>query len=246
MPLSDLSRPSRILFQSAASPYSSAASQRPSAESSNPPEGSQRPSAGSPYLSAASPHPSADLPNLSEGSQRPSTASPCPSAGSTRPSAASPCPPPGVAIIRPVATRLRRILHPCGMAVSAPDVHGGRIGGRGNSARRRGGRALAQAACAGFGSSIRRHSGGPLNAITDVAGVTRRSYHLDFRIRQIAGRVGPGEDRGDGGAAPWPGLDLQSRIRGVVHAERQRRDDGNYVGRGVRISRRSRDDHQHP
>ena len=84
---------------------------------------------------------------------------------------------------------------------------------------------------------------GPLNAITDVAGVAVGFTTLISGEGRL--EVGKGPVR-TGVSAILPRTTGRPGVRRLVRAERQRRDDRHDLGRGVRVRRRPDHDHQHP
>ena len=82
---------------------------------------------------------------------------------------------------------------------------------------------------------------GPLNAITDVAGVTVGQVTL---IEDLAGRPQGAHRRHRDPAARTRDAE-HSGLRRLVRAERQRRDDRHDLARGSRPARRPGDAHQH-
>ena len=87
---------------------------------------------------------------------------------------------------------------------------------------------------------------GPLNAITDVAGVEVGFTTLISGSGKLVGRPGPSAHRGDGRLPSRQEEHQRSSLRRMVLAQRQWRDDRHHLGRGVGLPRRSGDDHQHP
>ena len=86
---------------------------------------------------------------------------------------------------------------------------------------------------------------GPYNAITDVKGV--EVGHTTLISGEGKLEVGKGPVRtGVTAILPRGKSQQRRRLRRLVHAERQRRNDRHHLGRGVRLSRRPRHDHQHP
>ena len=109
------------------------------------------------------------------------------------------------------------------------------------------GRRLAgcRAARARAGRAVRRQPGAA-QCHHRRGGGAGGTYHADFGFGQAQGRPGTHSHRGHRGAAARPRIPVGSGVRGMVLAEWQRRDDRHRVGRGVRLPRRTCDDHQHP
>ncbi len=86
---------------------------------------------------------------------------------------------------------------------------------------------------------------GALNAITDVPGVEVGQVTIVSGGGPLV--VGTGPVRTGVTAILPRGRDIgQSGDGRLVHPERQRRDDGHHLDRGIRVPRRAGDDHQHP
>ena len=85
---------------------------------------------------------------------------------------------------------------------------------------------------------------GPLDAITDVAGVEVGHTTLISGSGKLVVGQGPGAHRRHRRAPARQGQP-RSGVRRLVHAERQRRDDRHDLGAGERAARRAGRDHQH-
>ena len=85
---------------------------------------------------------------------------------------------------------------------------------------------------------------GPLDAITDVAGVEVGHTTLISGSGKLVVGQGPVRTGVTDRASARPGQQ-RSRVRRVVHAERQRRDDRHDLDSGERVARGAGCDHQH-
>jgi hypothetical protein len=85
---------------------------------------------------------------------------------------------------------------------------------------------------------------GPNNAITDVKGVEVGHTTLISGSGKL--KVGEGPVRtGVTAILPRGKIRQRRRLRRLVHAERQRRNDRHHLARRLRLSRRPHHDHQH-
>ena len=85
---------------------------------------------------------------------------------------------------------------------------------------------------------------GPLDAITDVRRSRGRAHDAHLGQRKAGRGEGTGAHRRHRGS-PTRQSELRSRIRRLVHAERQRRDDRHDLVAGVWHSRGTDRDHEH-
>ncbi len=94
------------------------------------------------------------------------------------------------------------------------------------------------------GRPVRRHPGTP-QCDYRRGGRARRAHDADFGIGQTHRRPGSGSHRGHRRAAARPRVAVERGVRGLVFAERQRRNDRHHLGRRVGLPGRPRHDHQH-